>query len=303
MGTNMTFGDVELRSAFPSKPPSHVTQEPFDSGPKHLGALARLHPGDRAQPGDLWEYTQDLLYSGEIQGPLLTFMLPYCLEAWRDNLRGRHAGYGGFVEHFYPVLANKHVLDRYLTHAQTLAVSQFMRESILAEIDDQRGLAYKGMGARPYRWIRALTTHGVLLPDISRLWMAWWSTSTDTVGRAVATVQYVSCLMYEPNENPVFAAWTRDEGGGPPCLWEFGGHLYEKRWLEPNIQFLRDNLNRPSVGEALDRAVSRLANQPEHKLAVEVQQDLPLCAETLVARCAQLPDLLETTQRPLEWKR
>lgn len=301
MGTDMTIGEVELRRAFPSRPPSHITQEPFDSSPKHLGALARLHPGDPAQPSDLWEYTQDLLYSGEIQGPLLTFLLPYCLEAWRDNLRGTHADYGGFVEHFYPVLANKHVLDRYLTRAQTLAVSQFMRESILAEIDDQRGLAYKGMGARPYRWIRALTTHGVLLPDVSRLWMAWWS--TDTIGRAAATVQYVSCLMDEPNENPVFAARTRDEGGGPPCLWEFVGHLYENRWLETNVQFLRENLNPQSIEEALDRIVSYLAGQPEHELASEVQQDLPLCAETLAARCAQLPDLLETTQRPLEWKR
>jgi hypothetical protein len=221
MGTDMTIGDVELRHAFPLK--GRVTSR------KNLSTVAlsiwarsrALRPGDRAQPSDLWEYTQDLLYSGEIQGPLITFLFPYCLEAWRANLRGTDTSYGGFVEHFYPVLANKHVLDRYLTHAQTLAVSQFMRESILAEIDDQRGLAYKGMGARPNCWIRALTTHGVLLPDVSGLWMAWWS--TDTVGRAIATVQYVSCLMYEPNENPVFAAWTRNEGGGPPCLWEFEG--------------------------------------------------------------------------------
>ena len=297
----MTIGEVELRRAFPSRPPSHITQEPFDSGLKHLGALARLHPGNRAQPSDLWEYTQDLLYCTEIQGPLLTFLLPYCLEAWRDNLRGTHTGYGGFVEHFYPALAKKHVLDRYLTHAQTLAVSQFMRESILAEIDDQRGLAYKGMGARAYRWIRALTTHGVLLPDVGQLWTTWWS--TDTVGRAIATVQYVSCLMYEQNENPVFAAWTRDEGGGPPCLWEFEGHLYENRWLEPNVQFLRENLNQQTVERALDRAVSYLAGQTEHESALEVQQDLPLCAETVVARCAQLPALLRTTLRPLEWKR
>jgi hypothetical protein len=109
--------------------------------------------------------------------------------------------------------------------------------------------------------------------------------------------------MYEQNENPVFAAWTRDEGGGPPCLWEFEGHLYENRWLEPNIQFLRENLNQQTVERALDRAVSYLAVQSEHELALEVQQDLPLCAETVAGRCAQLPALLETTQRPLEWKR
>ena len=35
---------------------------------------------------------------------LFAYLLPLCLEAWRDDLRGTHCGYGGFVEHFYPVL-------------------------------------------------------------------------------------------------------------------------------------------------------------------------------------------------------
>jgi hypothetical protein len=84
------------------------------------------------------------------------------LNAWCDDLRGAHSGYGGFVEYFYPVLANKHIFDELLSPTQTKAVSEYMRGSILEEIDDQRGLAYSGMGARPYRWIAALTTHGVL---------------------------------------------------------------------------------------------------------------------------------------------
>jgi hypothetical protein len=29
-------------------------------------------------------------------------------------LRGTNSGYGGFVEHFYPVLADRHVLDEHL---------------------------------------------------------------------------------------------------------------------------------------------------------------------------------------------
>lgn len=66
MDSDITVGEVELRRAFPSGPPNDITQEPFDSGPKHLSTLARLNPGDRAQPGYLWEYTQDLLYSREI---------------------------------------------------------------------------------------------------------------------------------------------------------------------------------------------------------------------------------------------
>ena len=173
-------------------------------------------------------------------------------------------------------------------------MSDFMRDSILEEIDAQRDLKYKGKNARPYRWVAALTTHGVLLPDLDRLWTAWWS--VDTVGRAVAAVQYISCLMYPENENPVFDPWTPDGGGGPPCLWEFGGHLNTQRWLDANVRVLRRNLNVQGASAVLDRSVKRLVDRPEHEAAAEIEADLPLCAEVLAARCSQLPCLLETNQ-------
>jgi hypothetical protein len=302
MAREQTPGLSKLHRAFSSGPPKQITQEPFDSSPKHLSRLGRLRPGDRAEVGDLWEYTQDLLYSGEIQGALLKYLLPFCLSAWREDLRGLHSGYGGFVEHFYPVLANKHIFDEHLTPSQTSAISEFMRGSILEEIDEQRGLTYSGMGARPYRWVTALTTHGVLLPDVDQLWTAWWS--IDTVGRAVAAAQYISCLMYGVNENPVFAPWTPERGGGPPSLWEFGGHLYEHRWLAPNIRYLSRILNPQEVADVLRLAVERLGGQPEHEAATEIKGDIPLCAETLTARCAELPLVLETPRQPAklpEW--
>jgi hypothetical protein len=218
------------------------------------------------------------------------------LKAWHDDLRGTHHEYGGFVEHFYPVLANKRTFDEHLTPQQTTAVSAFMRGSILEEIDDQRGLTYRGAGARPYRWITALTTHGVLLPDVEQLWDAWWS--IDTIGRAVAAVQYISCLMYGANENPVFARWTPEKGGGPPSLWGFGGHLYKHRWLEANVRFLRQILNPPKVIDVLKLAVEQLAGHPEQAVAAEIEGDIPLCAEALTARCAELPLLLGTAQQP-----
>ena len=133
MARDQTPGLSKLRRAFSSAPPKQITQEPFDSSPKHLSRLGRLLPGDRPEVGDLWEYTQDLLYSNEIQRALLRYLLPFCLSAWRDDLRGVHSGYGGFVEHFYPVLANKHIFDELLTPSQTMAVSEFTRASILEE--------------------------------------------------------------------------------------------------------------------------------------------------------------------------
>jgi hypothetical protein len=283
-----------------STAPGTITQEAFDSDEGHLKRLVRLRQGERAQPADLWGYTQDLRYA-EVQRPLLTYLLPFCLQAWQDDLRGAK-GYGGFVEQFYPVLADRHVFDTHLTEKQTAAVSEFMRQSILQEMDDQRGLVYEGSQARPYRWIRALTTYGVLLPDIDRLWTAWWS--VDTIGRAVSSVQYISVLMYSNEANPVFAPWTRDEGGGPPCLWDFAGHLYSHRWLEPNIELLRRTLNVSAVTDVLSLAVEALKGEPEHEVAARVLTAVPERHETLAARCRELPALLETTQEPscvLEW--
>ena len=295
MTANQISGLIEFRRAYGKvAPPDKITQEAFEGNDAHLRRLVRLKSGERAKPDDLWEYMHDLRNT-EIQGPLLAYLLPFCLDLWREDLRGIE-GYGGIVEHLYPVLADRQIFDTHLTPKQSAAVSEFMRQTILEEIDDQHGLAYQGSRARPYRWIGALTTFGILLPNVERLWTAWWS--LDTVGRAIAAVQYISCLMYSENENPVFAPWTPDGGGGPPCLWEFEGHLYSHRWLEPNVTFLKGVLNVPGVSEVLTRGVERLVDQPEHDVAALIKADVPLVIETLQARCAELPQLLETTQEP-----
>ena len=288
------------RALHATKPPEKITQESFEGNDGHLRRLVRLKPGDRAESEDLWNYAQDILYT-KIQSSLLVYLLPFCLEAWHEDLKGNY-GYGGFVEHLYPILASRKIFDEQLNPEQAAVVSDFMRQSILEEIDDQRGLAYKGSKAKPYRWIGALTTYGVLRPDLGSLWAAWWS--LETVGRAVAAVQYVSCLMYPENENPVFAPWTPDGGGGPPCLWDFEGHLYEHYWQAPNIKFLQAVLNVDNVSKLLNQCSERIADQPEHVVAAQIQADFPLLTDTLKARCVELPRLLEATDqssKPLQW--
>lgn len=302
MTAKQTDNVTVLRRAFGKvAPPDKITQEAFEGNDRHLRRLARLRPGERAKPDDLWEYMHDLRNT-DIQSSLLAYLLPFCLEIWREDLSGLQNGYGGVIEHFYPVLADRHVFDAHLTPKLRGAVSEFMRQTILEGIDDQQGLSYQGSRARPYRWIRALTTYGVLLPEMDRLWNAWWL--LETVGRAIAALQYISCLMYPENENPVFAPWTQDGGGGPPCLWDFEGHLYAHRWLEPNVTFSREVLNVRGVSAVVNRAAERLVGQPELDVAALIQEDIPLCNATLEARCAELPRLLETTQEPggtLEW--
>lgn len=302
----MPISQIDVRTVLrkslgATRPPEIITQEPLEHNDRHLRRLARLQAGERPDGNDLYDYVKDLRYT-EIQTSLLVYLLPICLEVWRNDLRGIDSSYAGVIEHFYPVLADRHLFDAHLSQKRAEIVSDFMRRAILEEIDDQRGLSYKEAGARPLRWIRALTTYGVFLPDIERLWTAWWSLGT--TGRAVAAIQYISCLMYPENENPVFAPWTPDRGGGPPCLWEFEGHLYTHRWLDPNVAFLRKALSVQSVDDALARAVNQLASERERSIATLVQEDFPLCEATVVARCAHLPQLLETNQetgRIFEW--
>jgi hypothetical protein len=293
MPTNHVDEQLNLhRKLGVTRPPEKVTQEAFEGNDRHLRRLARLRPGEVADGDDLWEYVHDLRNT-DIQTPLFVYLLPFCLEVWRDDLRGVES-HGGMVEHFYAVLADRHVFDLQLNESQGEAVSEFMRQAILEEIDNQRGLTYHGSRAKPYRWFRALTTYAVLRPDVGRLWNLWWT--LETVGRAVAAVQYISCLMYGENENPVFAPWTRDGGGGPPVLWEFEGHLYSHRWLQPNVDFLKETVTFQRVDKVLASAVVRLAGEPEHDIATTVRNDFPLCDTTVRLRCSELPRLLETVQ-------
>jgi hypothetical protein len=95
------------------------------------------------------------------------------------------------------------------------AVSEFMRQTILEEATINSGSPSKVQRHDRTAGLGALTTYGVLLPDADRLCGAWWS--LNTFGRAIAAVQYIWCLIYPENENPVFAPWTPNGGGGPPC--------------------------------------------------------------------------------------
>ncbi len=286
----------ELRRALGNaRRPGQVTQQPFDYDPDHLHRLAALELDSAADSIDLVNYALDLRYE-TLQPDFLRYVLPFCLKAWRADLCGETLEYGGFVENFYPALVDGDMLRKDLALAEADAVAAFMRAGILEEIDAQRGLAYAGMGARPYRWIRALTTYGVFRPELPELWNAWHA--LETHGQAVAAVQYYSCLMYSEKRNPIFAAWTPKEGGGPPSLWDFEGHLYEHRWLPGNVDFVRSALTPATVARTLQAAACRLADTPDGPAAARVVADLPEQADRLELRCDELPGFLATKEEP-----
>jgi hypothetical protein len=286
-------------------PPETITQSAFDGDSAHLERLAKLHLGHRVTGIDLADYMDDVLY-GDIQTSLLVHALPFCLRAWHDYLRDEKFECPGFAELFYTVLAKKDVFVGILTDDQREAVLEFMRGSILEEIDAQDRLHFEGYPAAPHRWIQALMTYGVIAPDIEHLWMDWWSIST--VGRAIAAVQYISCLVYPKDSNPVFAPYTREQGGGPPCLWEFDGYLYESTWQIQNVEFLQKLLRDPNVVSSVIRqAVDRLSQHCGLQTAQQILADSQSSsasrkfrgpAETLSDRLLALPIILATGGEP-----
>jgi len=236
--------------------PSSITQEPFDYDPGPYKRLCMLQ-GDHPQASDLVNYALDMKYM-ELQPDLLRYLAPLLLTAWRRDLfEGDAAGYGGFVENFWPALLRGVALKTVFTEGERVVFTGYMRNSILDRMDVENSLQFSGMGASPYRWVRSLVSYGVLFSDVETLWDEWWQTKTP--GHAIAQFQYTSALLYEAEKNTVFAPWTRDKGGGAPALWECGCQMFDVGWTEENLSFLRRTLSVGYFNEHLRNALHRLA--------------------------------------------
>jgi hypothetical protein len=285
---------ARVRRAFGDPAPlaaEGVWQKPFDYDTAHLHRLAVLAPDAPAAPEDLVAYALDFKYE-QIQKDLFLHVLPFCLRAWHEDLTSPFGRYETFVDEFYPALLRGGVFDGVLNQREAAAVGDYMRDAILAQIDAQQTLSSKGSKAPVYAWFHALSTYGLLRPDMETLWSAWWSVGT--VGRALAAAQYASCLIYDETANPVFDAWTREHGGGPPCLWHYRGHVLEERWRDPNLEMLERTLTPDGVRDVLDRSVARLTGHPLHDKVASIRFRLDARTETLANRCADVRRFLAT---------
>jgi hypothetical protein len=180
--------DEVIRALKSPKAPAEIWQDPYDHDSRVYRRLCNLR-GAEPQAADLWDYSQDMLYT-PLQPDLFRHLLPICLGAWRKDLFDEGANYAGFVEHFSTALATRPILEEILTADQYKSVMEYMLNSVLDRMDQEEGLQFTGMGARPYRWFEALGSFAVTFPSLHRLWESWWSMST--TGHALAVLQYIS---------------------------------------------------------------------------------------------------------------
>ena len=298
MRTDLSHLVKELNA---QEPPKLIWQKPFDGNPSHYKPLCNLN-GAAPLGEDLLNYAHDMLYeTSPLQPDLFRYLLPIFLDVWhKDLLSNRQSEYGGFVEYLWPALARPSLLQNHLTPDQYYAVETFMADALLDQIDKENALSFAGMGASPYTWFPALGSFCVVFPALPSLWQSWWQMTTP--GQACAVLQYLSCLLYEDDRNPIFSPWCEMYGGGPPCLWETEGYQYEQGWREENVKYLQTTLTTAFIEDRLHYAARTLKNVMQSPVPQLMINDFSEQETLLTLRLEELPTLLLTSPMSfLEW--
>ncbi len=273
--------------------PAKIWQKAYDRDTAHLYRLLQLKD-KKPHVGDLVDYVLDFRYE-EIQSDLFRYLIPTCFAIWHKYLFEPHldSPYGAFIEHFSTALQDRSVFEEVLDKTEYEAVVSFWSDAILDRIDQEELLHFSGQSAI-YKWFRAISSFAISLPRLSQLWQEWWE--LETQGQAVAIVQYISCFVYEENNNPIFTPWTPEHGGGPPDLWQTDGLVQVKGWREENISFLKNTFTPEYIEAHLQKATDKLKIAPLHKVAQKVLSDFYLQQDLLKSRLELLPDILGKPQ-------
>lgn len=270
------------------KPPQHVWEKQFDYSDSDLQRIART-PYQEFDFDDLWYYHHDLAYV-ELQPELFAYLFPVCLMDWHQTLMENKACSHGDSEFHYGLYHGK-VLEKMTTPYQQKAIYDFFRDSFLDRLDCEQGYQPTVHNAvTAHGWILRFNSLGFIMPRIDQIWNFWWS--LETVGQAVAALQYCSGLMYFEGDNPLFPIWTAKRGGGGPYLWQSDASIHHGGWLPENVEFLSSVLTIDFLSQKIREACNRLKDEPLSKLAEQLAEDFPTCQELLEFRCKELPSLL-----------
>jgi hypothetical protein len=273
-----------------------VWERQFDFFDDELQRLCRT-PWSEIDFSDLWFYYHDLAFV-ELQPEVFAYLFPVCLMAWHDSLmKSESCGVGDAEFHFG--IHQGHVLEKMMTPAQRMAVVEFFRDSFLSRLDQERGFVYRGSKTPAYGWMCRFNSLGIVMPRIDMLWKSWWALKT--AGRAVAAIEYLSGLIYPLGQNPLFPAWTPQEGGGDPPLLGHDSNIVDSGWMAENTSFLRAILTPEFVEDALHRAVKSLTTQPEYELVKQLEHDFRDHLNIVHARVKKLPDLLSRLHLGNSW--
>lgn len=268
--------------------PRDVWQRQFDGNDDVLRKLAAWDWNEIPEWA-LRDYVLDLTYlhvdRETLQPDLFAHVFPACLKFWYDSLMRNDSAELGDAD-FHRALLHGGILERMLTGDQRQKCLALFRDGLLDRLDAERGFTYRRPGKSANAWIARFNSIGLLAPIVADIWTGWWSMSTP--GRAVCAIMYATGLIYSKDENPIYLAWTRDEGGGGPYLTEWDAAEYERSWLEANVEFLRTTLTPGYLIERVAGAASLLDGEPEARLARRIAGDACDRADAVASRIAVL---------------
>lgn len=284
---------AELVRALGSPPmPAAVWQAQFDGDDAALKRLAYARPGETVRAPDLMSYCDDLRYVEELQEGLLLRVLPHLLHAWRALLL-KGGGAGGFSENFQAALAQRReFVARVLGPDGTRACARYMAATLLELMSREDSLSHRGGGATPYAWGAEFVSFGCAWDEAELVLEPW--RRMQRPGLAVCAVQYLSSLVYDGADSPVFERWTKDEGGGPLWPWQRASGGFEERWSGAAAEALRARLAGGKAAEWLREAAAALKGHAHGDRAARVAADAAARSARVEARVEELCRLLAT---------
>lgn len=278
-------------------PPSIVWERQFDGFDQELARLAQTE-WQIIQWEELWYYLHDLAYV-ELQPELFHYLFPVCLKFWRDSLMQNQPAAIGDAEFHYALHHGKS-LERMVTPAQREAIYRFLHDAVMERLDAERGFTYTGASTPAYAWMQRFNSLGCVAPVIEIVWTSWWK--FDSIGKAVAALQYASGFIYLRGDNPIFGMWTPEHGGGGPYLTENDAHIFDAGWLQENLDFLRRTLSAAYIQNKLQWAVNRLQGEPEALIAAQVAQDAWAQEDVMTIRIEDLIEGLSNSSPDESWR-
>ena len=243
------------------KAPKQIWQEPFDYIRGHCERIA-----DTSKPTDMFDfgkYFMDYQYM-DVQRDLLKFALPHALEGWARTVLGvqspdQFKGDWNF-EGMWEALAHRPLYPDFLTDKQNNALMSFLVSVLIALMEKEKDLHFKGSGATPYDWATLHATLICLFPVAEAVWKHWWGLPTPAM--AICAVQWLSAFLYDEEEDPYFSPWTPSEGGGPPLI--FDTHfLRHKSADQESVAFLKATLQPTWATDVLKRSLRVLSDHPK----------------------------------------
>lgn len=281
--------------------PRDVWQKQFDYNDHALVQMAQMD-WDSVPDNYMRYYLLDLAYV-ELQPDLFRHLFPACLKFWYETLmRDDSAGYGDIDFHYS--LIQGQILDTMLVESERQSLYHLFCDGMLDRIEAERGFVcseaqtMERLITRAKNadfWISRFNTLGIVAPVINHIWEHWWK--LDHPGKAFSAVTYGSGLVYQAEENPVFAAWSAaGRGRGGPFLSEIDGSIYDRAWQEDNLAFLRTVLSVDSVIAGLGQAASALSDFEESALAERVASDAKTRRDFVEIRIGALLENLSRVQ-------